>query len=610
MKTFVTSLFSFFLTAHAFSQQVDKSADTFQIAKQKELPKKVPEKVTQDGLAVPERINPFLIYTGKTIRSVRIKSLGFETDINDTTLLKGGLGVVLGDALHKNTKLKVITNNLFFKAGNKINPYLLADNERHLRDQVFIQDAVIIVRRVKDDNDLVDILVMVKDVFSFGPGLGVGGTKKYKLELKEENLGGTGTRVAVSTLFDANREPKFGWGADFLQRNVRGSFINWGMGYKNYNNAFNSNRNEESIYYLRIEKPLVTQYLRWMGSFDLSVNKTSNAYLGDSLYQSDFKYSYYNIDGWVAYIFGSRKLMYTNLKSASRKFIALRAFHQQFNDIPEKNNVNYDGIYSDVSGLLASFSIFKQNYYRATYIYGFGRNEDVPVGFSASVIGGYTIKKDSLYDKYITRPYYGIEGQKGKYNQKGFYNSYTFRLGGRRYQGKWEDMTLLMYADHFSRLRQINTKWYRRYFLSGGFAKQFVPVLEQALQLRSPYGLPYFEYGYVSADLRAAVKSELVFYHTKKLLGFGIAPFAFGDVVLLKPTRQPFGKSDLYSAVGAGFRIRNENLIFGTIEARFSYFPRVLPNMNHFKIKFNTNLRYKYNNSFIRRPDFVSPNQL
>jgi hypothetical protein len=167
-----------------------------------------------------------------------------------------------------------------------------------------------------------------------------------------------------------------------------------------------------------------------------------------------------------------------------------------------------------------------------------------------------------------------------------------------------------MYVDHFTRLRQINTRWYKRYFFSGGFAKQFVPVLEQSLQLRSPYGLPYFEYGYVSADLRAAVKSEVVFYHTKKFLGFGFAPFAFGDMVLLKPTKQPFGKSDLYSAVGAGFRIRNENLIFGTIEARFSYFPRILPNMNHFKIKFNTNLRYKYNSSFIRRPDFVSPNQL
>lgn len=610
MKTFFIFLFFLLVSIHAFSQQPDKTADTFQLAIKKELPKKVPEKIIQNGLATADKLNPFLIYTGKTIRSIRIKSLGFESDINDTTLLKGGLGVVLGDALHKKTKLKIITNNLFFKEGNKVNPYLLADNERYLRDQIYIQDAVIIVKRVKDDFDSVDILVMVKDVFPFGPGVGIGGTKKYKLELKEENLGGTGTKIAASTLYDGNRQPRFGWGAEFLKRNIRGSFINWGMGFKNYNNAFNSNRSEESIYYARIEKPFVTQYLKWMGSFDLSVNKTSNAYISDSLYQSDFKYSYYNIDEWFAYIFGSRKLMYTKLKSTARKFIALRAFKQHFNDIPNKNDINYDGSYSNVTGLLTSLSIFKQNYYRVTYLYGFGRNEDVPEGFSASLIGGYTIRKDSLYDKSRTRPYYGIEAQRGKYNQKGFYSSYTFRLGGYYYKGKWEDLDLLMNVDHFTRLRQINSKWYKRYFLSGGFANQFVPVLEQSLLLRSPYGLPYFEFGYVSADLRATVKSEVVFYHTKKFLGFGFAPFAFADGILLKPTNQSFSKSDLYSAIGAGFRIRNENLIFGTIEARFSYFPRILPNMNHFKIKFNTNLRYKYNSSFIRRPDFVSPNSL
>jgi len=610
MKTFFTSLFFIILTMPAFCQQVDKTTDTFKLAKQKEQPGKQPKKMSEDGLAPPEKTNPFLIYTGKTIRTIRIKNLGFKSDIKDTSILKTGLSVALGEAFHKNTKLNILENNLFFKEGDRINPYLMADNERFLRDLVYLTDAVIIIKKVPNAVDSVDVLVLVKDVFSFGPGMGVGGTKKYKLELKEENLGGTGTRVAVSTLFDDKRDPKFGWGAEFLQRNVRGSFINWGMGFKNYNNAFNSNRNEESIYYLNVEKPFVSQYLKWMGALDLSFNKTNNAYLGDSLYNSDFKYSYYNIDGWFAYIFGSRKLMYTNLKSTTRKFIALRAFHQQFNDVPNKTITNFDGTYSDFSGLLASFSLFNQNYYRATYIYGFGRNEDVPVGFSASVIGGYTLRKDSLYDKYRTRPYYGIEAQRGKYNKKGFYSSYLFRFGGFHYNGKWEDVDLLMNVDHFTRLRQINSKWYKRFFVSAGFAKQFVPVLEQSLILRSPYGLPYFEFGYISADLRAVIKSEVVFYHTKRFLGFGFAPFAFGDMALLKPTRQPFDKSDLYSAIGTGFRIRNENLIFGTIEARFSYFPRILPNMNHFKIKFNTNLRYKYNSSFIRKPDFVAPNSL
>lgn len=559
-------------------------------------------------LNATEKINPFIIHTGKTIRSVSIKTLGFEMNINDTSSTHKSFGAEAANTLHRNTSVKVIKNNLLFAAGDKINPYLLADNEQHLRNLVYIQDALIVVERIKNATDSVDIVVLVKDVFPLDMGMGIGNTKKYKLELKNENVAGTGSRIAISSLWDDKRKPRFGFGAEFLQRNIRGSFINWGIGFKNYNNAFNSNRNEEIIYYTRFEKPLVSQYLRWIGSLDLSYNKTSNVYLTDSVYRSDFKYSYYNIDGWAAYNIGAGKLRYKKLKSSTQKLIGGRIFHQRFNDIPEKSSINYDGTYSNVSGLLGSLSIFKQNYYRATYIYGFGRNEDVPEGFSTSFIGGYTIRKDSLYDKTRLRPYYGVEALTGNYNRKGFYSAYTFRLGGNHYNGKWEDVTLLLNAEHFTRLKKISSKWYRRVFLNGGFTKQFVPVLDQPLILRSPYGLPYFEYGYINADMRTTLKSEIVFYRTKKFSGFGFAPFAFADMSLLKPTKESFSKSDLYSSIGGGFRIRNENIILGTMELRASYFPRILPNMNHLKIKINTNLRYKYNSSFIRRPDFVAAN--
>ncbi|MBL0358887.1 MAG: hypothetical protein IPP72_19365 [Chitinophagaceae bacterium] len=495
-----------------------------------------------------------------------------------------------------------------FKEGETLNPFLLSDNERYLRDLDYIQDALIIVQKTADPA-AVDLLVLVKDGFSIVPGAGIGGTRKYKLELKEQNLGGSGSMIAVSSLFDNARKPKFGYGGDFLQRNIRGSFINWGFGFKNYNNAFNSNRNEETIYYMRFEKPLVSQYLRWFGALDLSYNKTSNAY-NDTAYQKNYRYSYYNIDGWIAYNIGSGKLRHKNTNRKIRNLVALRVFHQHFNDIPDDFTSDINNAYVNSMGVLTSFSVFKQNFYRTNYIYGFGRNEDVPQGFSVSIVGGYV--KRSNISTTRTRPYFGLEFTGGKYNKKGFYSFYTFRLGGFHYKENWEDFDMLFNADHFTRLRRINDRWFKRFFFSGGIAKQFSPVLEQSLQLRSPYGLPYFGFGYDEnfghADLRGTIKSEAVFYHTKKYLGFGFAPFAFADGTLLKPINESLSKSDIFTAVGTGFRIRNENLLFGTIEARFSYFPRLIPGMQHIKVKFNTNLRYKYNSSLVRRPDFVAPN--
>jgi len=104
--------------------------------------------------------NPFIKYAGKTIRHIYIRNVGFEGDVKDTTKVNGGFGVKLGNALHKNTRQKIIANNLLFKEGDKLNPYMLTDNERYLRDLDYIQDALIIVQPVTGDDD-VDLLVLV-----------------------------------------------------------------------------------------------------------------------------------------------------------------------------------------------------------------------------------------------------------------------------------------------------------------------------------------------------------------------------------------------------------------------------------------------------------------
>jgi hypothetical protein len=596
MKTFLLSAGCFFISAIAFAQSGSNTDTIFRA----------------NANAFDAKKNPFLKYEGKTIRLIKIKNVGFEGDIKDTIKVNGGFGVSFGDALHKNTRRRVIANNLLFKAGDKLNPYLLTDNERYLRDLDYIQDAQIIVQPTSQ-GDAVDLMVLVKDGFSIVPGAGIGGTKKYRLELKELNLAGNGTLIAISSLYDADRKPKFGFGGDFLQRNIRGSFIDWGFGFKSYNKAFTSRRDEENLYYMRFEKPLASQFLKWFGAFDLSYNRTINGYIADAAYNDFYRYKYYNIDAWIGYNIGAKRLMYKNKKSPLRKLVAIRGLKQHFSNIPDKETATNDGQFANTAGMLASISFFKQNFYRTSYIYGFGRNEDVPQGYTLSLISGY-VKKDSLRLLTKTRPYLGAEFTVGRYTKKEVYGFMNIRLGGYTHKGKWEDVELLVSGDHFTKLHRISKQWLRRFFFNGSFARQYSNTLNAPLQFISNYGLPYFAvpkdsaYAPPKGDLRITSKTEMVFYNTKKYQGFGFAPFGFVDVALIKARGAGFGKSDIFTAIGTGFRIRNENLLFGTIESRFSFFPRTLPGMNSFKVKFNTNLRYKYNNSLVRRPDFVSPN--
>ncbi|MES2890406.1 MAG: hypothetical protein V4725_00290 [Bacteroidota bacterium] len=595
--------FSLFLpTVRAQDRSGEK--DTFFLVKKKGLLGRLGRSISTDeeNTALIETVNPYRIHEGKSVNSIRIVSLGFERNLQDTTVIKRSIGVIIANAFHKNTREKVIYNNLFFREGSPVNSYLLADNERHLREQTFIQDARILLVPVEGSTDLVDVVVITKDVFSIGGTVNVSGVDRVRLGVREENIGGTGSKLSLSTLYEKNRRPNFGYGAEFINRNIGGSFINLKMGFQNYRNAFNSGRREETYVYAQLEKPLVSQYMRWIGSFEISQNKTSNAYIKDSLYQSDFQYNYVNTDAWIGYNFGKNGLLPGGKTGRLRKLVAVRSMYQKFDKMPERNAFIYDYRFVNTTGVLMSFNLFKQNFYKTSFIYGFGRNEDVPEGFTAAVIGGWTETNKR------SRPYYGLDLQHTNFNKKGFFSSYTFRLGGYDYKGKMEDFDILANIEHFTRLRKLNTQWLNRNFYSVGFTRQINPLMNQPLFLRSVFGIPYHWNGQINADMRGTIRGETVFFNMNKFWGFRMAPFMFADLCVIKPSNLSYQKSELYSAFGAGIRTRNENLVFGTIELKGYYFPRPLENMRGFKIEVSSNIRFKYNSFFVRKPDFVVPN--
>ena len=593
-----------FLSIVAMAQPVKPSQDTFFLAKKKGLLGQLGKSISTDAplLTAVKVANPFLKFNGKIIRHIELLRLGFERNINDTTIIKNNFGAIVASGLHKNSTTKTISNNLFFKPGDPVNPYLVADNERHLRELVFIQDARILMDSIAGTTDSVDLIVITKDIFSLGGSLDLQTATKVTVQVDNENLWGSGSRLSFGTLFDKKRQPNWGYDFSFLKRNILGSFIDWSIGVQNYKAAFNSGRSEETFIYTHFERPLVTPYIPWVGGGDLSIHATTNNYLVDSLYKSNFKYHYRNVDLWYGYNFGSKRLLYKNAQSRTRKFIALRSFSQQFTDKPAINYLQYDYRYANSMGLLGAINVFRQEAYRTNFIYGFGRNEDVPEGFSASFIAGWSRMQER------TRPYYGVEALRSHFNKRGFYTMYTVKLGGFVYQKQWEDIDLLFNIDHFTRLNRLGSYWRNRNFYSANYTRQIRPALNQPIFINSIFGLPYFGSTALQGERRITVKGESVFFNMHKYWGFRMAPFVFGDVAVLTPLGLPLSKSDVYSSVGAGLRTRNENLTFGTIELKGFYFPKTIPGMKHYRIEIGTNIRFKYNSTFLRKPDFISPN--
>jgi hypothetical protein len=171
-----------------------------------------------------------------------------------------------------------------------------------------------------------------------------------------------------------------------------------------------------------------------------------------------------------------------------------------------------------------------------------------------------------------------------------------------------QDIDVLFNLDHFSKLRYLGNKWKLRHFIGAGMGRQINKSLNQPLFIKNSFGMSEFDNGELPGDTRITVRAESVFFSPWNFINFRFAPFVFGNASVFTPEGSKFSDSKLYSSIGAGIRTRNEALIFGTLELKGYYFPRKNFLNESFRIEFNSNVRFRYNRQFIKRPEFVNVN--
>ncbi len=600
--------FSLLANCNCSYAQVKEPEDTFFLLKKKGLLKRLGESIYRDAdpeltIVPPTKIvDPFLQYAGRRIRFISIAPTGFYTIVHDTVDgKKGNFLESIADFFHKNTLPRIVRKNLFFKEGDKIVPREISDNERFLREQPFFRDARIVV--IADSvSPFVDIQILTRDVFSIGMSADVSNLNKVESVLTDENVFGSGNKFEITNLYDKERFDDYGFGASFTKRNIKNTFINWTTGFKTYNSSFSSGNLEENLFYTAFDKPLLSRYKAWTGAAYLGFKDTKNQYSTDTLYTDNFQYKLFNIDMWGGFNIGYKNKREKDSDKRLRHFVAIRSFYNDFFEIPTSAKNNYNSDYVDLNGSLASYSLYKQNFYRTNFIYGFGRSEDVPEGLNATIISGYTNKNG------IPRTYYGAEFDATRFSKQGHYVNYTFKSGTYVNKKKLEDIDILVGVSGFTSLKKLNTNWRNRNFLSFNYTRQMNTLLNKTLYLQSSYGIPYYRGSSLAADTRTTLKGESVFFNLKKWLGFRFAPFVFADLSLIKDINEITKNTQGFTALGGGLRARNENLVFGTIELKGYYFPRIDEGLKNWRIEFTSKLRFNFNTSFIRRPEFVSPN--
>lgn len=544
----------------------------------------------------------FQRHRNKIIRNVIFQRVPFGTSISDTSKSISNTVIQIADFFHYNTREKIVSNNLFFRKNDKLSPYLMADNERHLRDLVYFGDASIAVRTIRGTRDSVDIVVMTKDVLSLGGRFDMSSITDFQINAREDNFLGMGDRLEGKILFDSERRHNVGYGLEYIRRNINGTFIDGTLGWMNYSPSIIGGLKQENMLYTRWLKPLVHPYMKWTYGFDAALHSSRHQYLSDSVYKMDQHYGYYNVDTWGGIVFDPHFKANKPQDGRLRTFVGLRFLSQKFNYLPLRYTDQYFFRYADMEGVLASLSMFTQNFFKTRYVYGLGRTEDVPEGYDVSVTTGYINKENR------SRHYLGMGLQLSYFSRHDNYYNYTIRAGGFKKKNAFEDIDLMGNLEFFSNLKEWG-KWKQRSFITVGLARQFNPLLNEPLFLASDFGLKEFTNDSLfGGNFRATLKVESVFYHNWSFIGFRFAPFVFANASYLDGQMPDRLNKKFFPSVGGGLRVRNESLIFGTVELRGFYFP----DKNFFdestRIEISTNLRFKYNEQRIKRPELISFN--
>ena len=536
----------------------------------------------------------FMPYEGRIIRNIIIQQIGFDKSVLDTTRRIRNTVTKIGNRLHSDSRAWLIRDNLFIRENKPVNPYKMADNERYLRDLDFIQDAKFYMIPLDHTEDSVDVIVMTRDVFSVGGSFTPSSPTKTRVRLYDVNLFGMGQRLQYTALVDQARSPVFGYEFLYRKNSLGGSFVNITGGYTQLNTGSSYGGEEEKAYFIKLDRPLVSPYTRMAGGLEISRNWSANFYdIPDSTFRN---YQYVINDIWIGYNLNAK----SEMRNRNRHFLAFRAFDQHFKPELFQNVETTNPIYSNRTFFLGGFTFFKQNFYTARYIYGFGRTEDVPYGHSMSLYVGWARHMG------LERPYLGVDFTQSVASRKGQFYNINFRAGGFNNNGL-EDATFLLSGAMTSRLISYK-KLLMRQMISGDFTYSYNQKTNLPLDINNELGIRGFLADSVWGTKRFHINSETLVFTPLKIAGFRLAPFAFGEMAWIASDDKGLFEDDPYFGMGGGIRTRNENLVFGTIELRLIFYPRTVDNFSPFMVRLSSNLRVKYTAGFVKPPSFIQYN--
>jgi len=489
----------------------------------------------------------YLRYTGRRIRNIKIIRLDvFGTNIYNPAYVSSVKTNNLLNKTHVNTSERIIRKNMLFSAGDTISPLTLSDNERILRELPFINDARIMVVPVSDEE--ADIIVVTKDVYSLGAQYDYGGLKRGTLSIFEKNILGSGHEFGIKIPFDSNKPESPGIGGNYTVNNLWKSFINLKVDYMTGLGT--------TTYGASLDREFVSAETKYAGGILVRQMYTTTN-LDTMPVPVPLKYNLQ--DYWIARSF------LVNRESVTRIIIGTRYLN---NNVFSKPDIQPETYYSlqRYQFYLASAALSVQKYYKTSLIYGYGRTEDIPYGGLIRFTAGRE------FNEFKDRTYMGTDISAGKSFPKLGYFYASVAVAGFLRGGSTEQGIFSSHLNYFTNLLPVG-RYRSRSFINIDYSRGIGRYSDEHLSFIETNGFTGFRNDSINGTQRFTVSLESVLFSPSNYHGFRFAFFGFSDLGLLSRSNNISGKDITLISLGIGLRIRNDNLLFNTLQIRLAFFP-------------------------------------
>ncbi|MBN2275904.1 MAG: hypothetical protein JXK95_16365 [Bacteroidales bacterium] len=498
----------------------------------------------------------FQSYENKIIRSITIKHLDvFGPSIEDTTIEATSFLKRIGNDLHIETRERIIKNSLMFNEGEKLNPFFLFENERLLRELPYINDARFLIGNGSARDDSVDVVLLIKDLWPFGFGAELSDLQQGNVSLWHTNFLGLGHQLEAKLFWHTAKDKLLGNSIIYRIANLNGSYITGSLYYVDRWNL--------ETYRLDLFRNFMASDINWAGAVSLEKTKTTQSVALRDTTLEEVQLEYLDHDFWLGYLFspGTRN---GNQHTKTNFFIAGRIWHNDFSVSPETRE-NYLYQFQDKTRLLFSLGFSKQGFYRSNLIYSFGQTEDVPFGYLVKVTGGFE------QGQYKYRPYAGISASAGfNIDHLGYLYSLC-ELGSFFHDKSTQQGVFRIMIKYFTDLQSVNRFKFRQ-FITAEYTRGINRDADEFVSLENRHGITGLGSRYLRGNEKKLLKLESVVFTPYQLFGFRFVGFAFADLGIIRGSSFDESNNKLFSGIGIGLRIRNERLVFNTLQLKLTWY--------------------------------------